>query len=210
MNLLLSQKDEVINQLQLELAKANDELVEMQWRLSETEKMLVEAWKQIPKPPNASDLYKTEVELVNKAHNTLLEKVYSRSNESQGITTDTFAQASVRHLDTVKALAEMESGLVPAFDLVMLLAKTCWNDPDARKSMSGDGDSEEPFLELHTQLLSLIDERLITDTGNQEAVDPTDWPAAALEYLKCTSDYLANFGLDGYFEESIAKLEEIV
>jgi hypothetical protein len=114
--------------------------------------MLFEAWKQIPKPSNASDFYKAGVESINEAHDNLLAEMYSSSDESQVITTDTFAQASVRHLATVKALAQMEGGLVPAFDLMMLLVRTCWHDPDARKSMSGDGDSEEPFLELDTQL----------------------------------------------------------
>jgi hypothetical protein len=102
----------------------------------------------------------------------------------------------------------MEGGLIPAFDLMMLIAKTCWYDPDMGKKMSGYGDSEEPFLDLDAQLLYLVEQRSM-ETERQGDAEVANWAAAPLKQLKRTRDRLADFGVDGYFPEGIDKLEEI-
>jgi hypothetical protein len=205
---LLLYKDEIINHLRLELARSNNELAFTQRKLWHTEYQLSEAVKQIPKPPSTLDIYKTGVEAVERTHQTLLDKVYTAKN-SEGITTDTFAQASLRHLDTVRVLEQMEGGLIPAFDLMMLVARTCWCDPDMGKQMSGYGDSEEPFLDLDAQLLGLIEKRH-AETERQGAVAAADWAVAPLKRMKSARDYLAQFGVDGYFPDSIDELEGIL
>jgi hypothetical protein len=43
----------------------------------------------------------------------------------------------------------------------------------------------------------------------QIAGHAVNWPAVALRYLKRARDRLADFGVYGYFSQSIAKLEEM-
>jgi hypothetical protein len=198
----------MIIQLRLELAEANSELAKTLKKLLDTECELFEARKLIPKPPSALDIYETTVESVKKEHDTLLYKVYSKSWDSEDITTGTFAQAVVRHLDNVKSLARMEGGLVPAFDLMMQLAYTCWYEPGTTNFTSESGDSDEPFQKLDVQLFSLINMRL-KNTETQEAADAADWPATAFEYLMRTNQHLSDFGVYDYFNKSIDKLDEM-
>jgi hypothetical protein len=52
----------------------------------------------------------------------MLGKVHAEDSDSEGLeetTTDTFAQASVHHLNTVRILEQMKDGLIPAFALMM-------------------------------------------------------------------------------------------
>jgi hypothetical protein len=105
----------------------------------------VRAFRSLKVDTEASECFdETTVESVKKEHDTLLYKVYSKSWDSEDITTGTFAQAAVRHLDTVKSLARMEGGLVPAFELMMQLAYTCWYEFGTTNVASESGDSDEP------------------------------------------------------------------
>jgi hypothetical protein len=173
--------------------------------------MLSEALKQIPKSPSASEIYKTGVEAVKQTYQTMLGKVHAEDSDSVGLeetTTDTFAQASIHHLNTVRILEQMKDGLIPAFALMMRVADTCWCDPETTNKMCGYGDSEGPFFELDTQLLGLIYKRH-PEMEKQIAGHAANWPAVALRYLKRARDRLADFGVYVYFPQSIAKLEEM-
>lgn len=46
--------------------------------------------------------------------------------------------------------------------------------------------------------------------AKQSAVSAADRAKATLEYLKRTRNLLADYGVDGYFPQSIAKLETMV
>jgi hypothetical protein len=141
---LLLQKDEIINQLRLESAGANSELAKTHKKLLDTECALSEARKHLPKPLSTSQVYKAGVEAAKKTRRTLLDRVHAINPNSDEITTDTFAKASVHHLDTVRALEKMKNGLISAWALMMLIAETCWCNPAKTTKMCGFGDSEEP------------------------------------------------------------------
>ena len=75
--------------------------------------------------------------------------------------------------------------------------------------MSGYGDSEEAFFELDAQLVGMIDKGY-GEMSKQSAASAATWVAATEKYLKRTRDHLAGFGVDGYFPQSIAKLETMI
>lgn len=209
LTLLLLQKDQTIEQLRLELSLTTSELAKTQNQLLDTEYKLSEALKRIPKPLDATDVYETGIEMVDTTRQALLDKVHARGPNSDEITTDTFAKDAVRHLGTVKALEKMQDGLIPALHIMMRLANTCWYDPDTTIKMCGCGDSEEPFFQLDAQLVSMID-KAYGEMAKQRVAGAAEWAATTLRYLKQTRDYLADYGVDGYFPQSIAKLETMV
>jgi len=46
--------------------------------------------------------------------------------------------------------------------------------------------------------------------AKQSAVSAADWAKATLDFLKRTRNPLADYGVDGYLPQSIAKLETMV
>jgi hypothetical protein len=58
-------------------------------------------------------------------------------------------------------------------------------------------------------LLGLIEKRH-AETERQGAVAAADWAVAPLKRLKSARDYLAQFGVDGYFPDSVDELEGIL
>jgi hypothetical protein len=200
------EQDEIINQLRLDLARSESDLTYFRKELFDTHNQLSEALKKIPKPRGTYNIYKSGAEAVNQTYQMLLGKVYDEVSVNAEVTTDTFAKASLGHLDTVNQLDRMHNGLIPAFDLMMLISETCWCDRDMRYRMMGYGYSSDVFVILDAQLLGLI-EQSWAETERQEG---TDWAVVSLKSLKKNGDYLAEMGVDGYFTDSIDKLKGLV
>lgn len=78
---------------------------------------------------------------------------------SRAITTDTYADKSLKHLEPVKELEKRDGGLVSAFNLMLYVADASHADCNTSVKMCGYGDSEEPFGILDAQLLDLIEKR---------------------------------------------------
>ncbi|CAD0106130.1 unnamed protein product [Aureobasidium uvarum] len=128
-------------------------------RKTSTTKPTVTKKSPAAKGSTVNKLYKDSVKAI-EAHLKILDgKVRKMSPNSRAISTDTYAQTSLKHLKPVKELEKMDGGLVAAFNLAMYVADASHTDCDTTSKMSGYGDSEAPFAELDEQLLDLIEKR---------------------------------------------------
>lgn len=95
------------------------------------------------------------------------------SPNSRAISTDTYADKSLKFLKPVKELEKMDGGLVPAFNLAMYVAEASHTNCDTTSKMSGYGESEYPFGVLDEQILELIEKRNTQSPAKRQAELPT-------------------------------------
>lgn len=88
------------------------------------------------KGPTVNELYRDSVKAI-EAHLKVLDgKVRRMSPNSRAISTDTYAEKSLKFLKPVKELGDMGGGLVPAFNLAMYVADASHTDCDTTVNMS--------------------------------------------------------------------------
>lgn len=109
--------------------------------------------------PTVDELYKNSIKKLEADIKIFDGRIRSMGFDSRKVTTDSYAKMSLKHLEPVKKLEEMDGGLVPAFNLMLYVADASHTDCDVTAHMSGYGDSEAPFGLLDVQLLELIEKR---------------------------------------------------
>lgn len=122
-----------------------------------------------------------------------------RNSRKTCITSDDLSEAMEPYLEDIGRLWALPGGLCWAFDTVIMLGEYSFSE----LASDGRDDGEQPLRpsdEGADELLyNMILERKRTDPGYDPTVD--------LELLKNRAERLSNYGIEGYFPQSIEALE---
>ncbi|KAL8957482.1 MAG: hypothetical protein Q9193_005257 [Seirophora villosa] len=116
-----------------------------------------------------------------------------------GITSDDMSAAMLKYLSEVAGVKRLPGGIPIAFDLVMDLARYSYgslDDGDGKASGYGDRPSD-----------AVVDDLIAELAVERREVEPGWDFRKALEELREQSKHVAEYGIEGFCEESIALLE---
>lgn len=146
---------------------------------------------------------------VKKLFNTNMAKInrmYKLVENELGVNADDFAEAMAKCIPLIdEMLKQGPEAVVYAFDLMLHMANSVYGDLDS-KGGSGYGDSEKHYQVLDARLLQIIDLRVAADAGQES---DGEWKTDSLSALVEDRDFLKEYGIKGYFERSIEKLQRL-
>jgi hypothetical protein len=123
-----------------------------------------------------------------------------------GVNGEDFVREMVKCLPDVEALLQMPNyvGVNPGSDLMMFLARHVHGDLDT-KGGAGYGCHTLGYQQLDAMMMRIIDRR----GARQERIGGEDiaWISQTVMELEKKRDHLAKYGLEGYFPNSLARLQ---
>lgn len=135
---------------------------------------------------------------VNAAYEELAE--LTDSGYKKGVTNDDFPAAMTRFIPDVEQLADCAGGIAPAFELFMHIAENSYADPN---DFTGYGDSEEDYEQLDDAMLAIAQERFKAFSEEDSSLIETSYTE-----LKRVADKLDEFGIEGYYPQTIGFLKK--
>lgn len=173
----------------------------------DTSKLIVEALRVV----GVEKLYWDTLEAMKKDVDALNKVVENMSCNHEEVTTDDYAATVSKYLPAVQKLKSVNRNL--ALDLLLKMADRSHTDLDLASHMCGFGDSEPHFRALDQALLPLIAKNTVPPywrDWNFRIEEIEKWVQIVLAGFKKTRDYLDQYGVEGYFPLSIARLEKFV